>query len=270
MLFKLIGPLRISVWMLGLLKASFLVHIFPCFLLMIFPVLCYLVLNVCADANTLYAKCDGASDLWQQLELDSELESDLETLDWGRKWLVNFDTGKAKRVLFYRWNNLVLLMSKCFSLSYMKNHQDAGIFSLLSWIGVLTLSSLLQAPVRTLEVLIRSMKFLRMSCFISINLLTLHGILLSRLEGESALNCYFNVLGELQKRVYRTFNATLAVSLEPLAHWIVASLSLLYRYYFGRCLFKLTQMASLPCSCGSCSRYSDRLDDFFSVIVSRC
>ena len=69
---------------------------------MIFLVLCYLVLNVCADANTLYTKCDGASYLWQQLELDSELESDLEALDWGRKWLVNFDTGKAKRVLFYR------------------------------------------------------------------------------------------------------------------------------------------------------------------------
>ena len=30
-----------------------------------------------ADNTTLYSKCDGASDLWQQLELTSELESDL-------------------------------------------------------------------------------------------------------------------------------------------------------------------------------------------------
>ena len=29
------------------------------------------------DDNTLYSKCDQASDLWQQLELASELESDL-------------------------------------------------------------------------------------------------------------------------------------------------------------------------------------------------
>ena len=38
---------------------------------------------------------DQASDLWQQLELASELESDLrETVDWGRKWLVDFNAGK--------------------------------------------------------------------------------------------------------------------------------------------------------------------------------
>ena len=39
-----------------------------------------------ADDTTLYSKCDQASGLWQQLELDSELESDLgDTVDWGRK-----------------------------------------------------------------------------------------------------------------------------------------------------------------------------------------
>ena len=32
---------------------------------------------ISADDTTLYSKCDQASDLWQQLELDSELESDL-------------------------------------------------------------------------------------------------------------------------------------------------------------------------------------------------
>ena len=37
------------------------------------------------DTN-LYSKCDWASDLWQQLELASELESDLrDTVDWGKK-----------------------------------------------------------------------------------------------------------------------------------------------------------------------------------------
>ena len=30
-----------------------------------------------ADDNTLYSKCDQAFDLWQQLELASELESDI-------------------------------------------------------------------------------------------------------------------------------------------------------------------------------------------------
>ena len=34
-------------------------------------------ITIYADDNTLYSKCDWASDLWQQLELASELESDL-------------------------------------------------------------------------------------------------------------------------------------------------------------------------------------------------
>ena len=41
---------------------------------------------ICADDTTLYSKCDQASDLWQQLKLTSELESDLrDTVDWGKK-----------------------------------------------------------------------------------------------------------------------------------------------------------------------------------------
>ena len=59
-----------------------------------------------ADDNTLYSKCDEASDLWQQLELSSELELDLrDTVDWGRKWLVDFNTGKTQLILFDRSKN---------------------------------------------------------------------------------------------------------------------------------------------------------------------
>ena len=39
-----------------------------------------------AHDTILYSKCDHASDLWQELELACELESDLQdTVDWGRK-----------------------------------------------------------------------------------------------------------------------------------------------------------------------------------------
>ena len=59
-----------------------------------------------ADDTTLYSKCDRASDLWQQLELASELESDLrDTVDWGKKWLVDFNAGKTQLVSFDRFNN---------------------------------------------------------------------------------------------------------------------------------------------------------------------
>ena len=59
-----------------------------------------------ADDTTLYSRCDRASDLWQQLELASELESDLrDTVDWGKKWLVDFNAGKTQLVLFDCSNN---------------------------------------------------------------------------------------------------------------------------------------------------------------------
>ena len=38
-----------------------------------------------ADDTTFYSKCDQASDLWQQLELASELESDLQDTGLGQK-----------------------------------------------------------------------------------------------------------------------------------------------------------------------------------------
>ena len=54
-----------------------------------------------SDDTTLYSKCDRTSDLWQQLELASELESDLrETVDWGKKWLVHVNAWKTQLVLF--------------------------------------------------------------------------------------------------------------------------------------------------------------------------
>ena len=59
-----------------------------------------------ADDTTLYSKCNQASDLWQQLELASELESDLQnTVDWGKKWLVDFNAGKTQLVSFDQSNN---------------------------------------------------------------------------------------------------------------------------------------------------------------------
>ena len=68
-----------------------------------------------ADDTTLYSKCDQASDLWQQLELASELESDLQdTVDWGRNKL-DFNAGKTQLVSFDRSNNtdtIVFLMEK--------------------------------------------------------------------------------------------------------------------------------------------------------------
>ena len=53
------------------------------------------------DDTTLCSKSDQASDLWQQLTLAYEIESDpQETVDWGKKQLVDFNAGKMQLVLF--------------------------------------------------------------------------------------------------------------------------------------------------------------------------
>ena len=82
--------------------------------------------------------------------------------------------------------------------------------------------------------------------------------------------CYLELLDKLQKRICRTVGPSLAASLEPLAHRRnVASLSLFYRYYFGRCSSELAQLVPLPFSRGRSTGYSDRLHDF-SVTIPRC
>ena len=51
------------------------------------------------------------SDQWQQLELASELESNLrDTVEWGRKWLVDFNTKKVDLFCLIGLVMLVLLM----------------------------------------------------------------------------------------------------------------------------------------------------------------
>ena len=55
-----------------------------------------------------------------------------------------------------------------------------------------------------------------------------------------APSCYLELLDKLQKWIFRTVGPSLTTSLEPLAYRRnVASLSLFYRYYFGRCSSEL-------------------------------
>ena len=74
-----------------------------------------------------------------------------------------------------------------------------------------------------------------------------------------APSCYLEMLDNLQKWICGTVATSLAASLEPLAHRKnVASLSLFYRYYFGKCSSELAQLVPLPYSRGRSTRYFDR------------
>ena len=58
------------------------------------------------DYNALYSKCDQKSNLWQQVQVAGESESDLkDTIDWVRKWLGDFNDWKTQLVLLDQCNN---------------------------------------------------------------------------------------------------------------------------------------------------------------------
>ena len=113
------------------------------------------IFTIYADDTTLYCKCDQASDLWQQLELASEPESDLwDTVDWGKHWLVDFNAGKTQLVLFGQPNNTGCIDVKMnASVLAEKSYilRCWGWPSLLNWIEAPTLSLLLKLPSRKLE-----------------------------------------------------------------------------------------------------------------------
>ena len=116
-----------------------------------------------ADDTTLYSKCDQASDLWQQLELASELESDLQdTVDGGRKWLVDFNAGKTQLVLLDRSNNTGTIAVKMDGsvLEEKSSFKMLGLtFSFkLDWGSYII--SIAKTASKIIGVFIRAMKFL--------------------------------------------------------------------------------------------------------------
>ena len=131
--------------------------------------------------------------------------------------------------------------------------------------------SIAKTDSKKIGALIRSIKFLSPEVALYLYKSTIH----PSLEYGShiwagAPSCYLKLLDKLQKRICRTVGPSLATSLEPLAYCQnVASLSLFYRYYFGRCSSELAQLVPLPSSRGRSSRYSDRLHNF-SVTIPRC
>ena len=130
--------------------------------------------------------------------------------------------------------------------------------------------SIAKTPSNKIGALILSMKFLSPEIALYLYKSTIH----PRMEcyfhiWAVAPSCYLELLDKLQKRICRTVGPSLAASLEPLAHRRnVASLSLFYRYYFGRCSSELAQLVPLLFSWGRSTHYSDRSHNF-SVTIPR-
>ena len=192
-------------------------------------VICNIVIY--ADDTTLYSKCDQASDLWQQLELASELESDLrDTVDWCRKWFVDFNAGKTQLVSFDRSKNtdaIDVKMDGSF-LGEKTSFKMLGLTfsSKLDWGSYIV--SIAKAASKKIGALIRSMKYLSTEVALYLYKSTIWPCMEYCCHvWAGAPSCYLELLDKLQKQIFRTVGPSLAASLETLAHRRnVASLSL--------------------------------------------
>ena len=161
-----------------------------------------------ADDITLYSKCDETFDLRQQLELASEFESDLsDTVDWGRKWLVEFSAGKTQIVSFDWFNNTGAIDVKLDGSGLVEkssfNMLGLTFSSKLDW-GIYIIS-IAKTASKKIGALIRSVKFL----FLEIALYLYKSTIQPCMEycchyWAGTPSCYLELLDKLQKRICRT------------------------------------------------------------------
>ena len=203
-----------------------------------------------ADDTALSSKYDQASNLWQQLELASELEFDLlYTVDRGRKWLVGLNVGKTRLVLFDQSNTTGAIDVKMggFVLEEISSFKMLGLTFSYKLDGGSYIIFNAKTTSKKIGALIHSMKFLSRKVALYLYKCTIRPCMECCHEWTSAPICYLELLDKLQKWLSRTVDSSLAASLEPLAHRRnVASLSLFCRYYFSRCSSELAQATPLP------------------------
>ena len=169
--------------------------------------------------TTFYFKCDQASDLWQQLELVSELESDLrDTVDWGRKWLLDFSAGKTQLVSFDRSINTGAIDVKMDG-SVLEEKSSSKMLGLtfsskLDWGSYII--SIAKTASKKIEALIRCMKFLSPEIAPYLHKSTIRPYMEYCCHvWAGAPSCYLDLL---EKRICRIVGPSLAASLEPLTH----------------------------------------------------
>ena len=172
-----------------------------------------ILVSMLIDDTTLYSK---ASDLWQQLESDLQ-----DTVDWVRKWLVDFNAGKTQLVSFERSNNTGAIDVKM-DWSVLEQKSSFKMLGLtfsskLDW-GCYIIS-VAQTASKEIGALIRSMKFLSPEVALYLYKFTICPCMEYCCHvWAGAPSCYLELLDKLQKQICRTVGPSIAASLEPSTH----------------------------------------------------
>ena len=173
-------------------------------------------------------------------------------MDWGKKWLVELNAGKTQLVSFDQSNNNGSIDVKMGG-SILEEKSSFKMLGLtfspkLDWGSYII--SIAKTASKKIGALIHSMKFLSPEVALYLYKSTIRPCIEYCCHvWAGAPSCYLDLLDKLQKRICRIVGPSLAASLEPLApRQNVASLSLFYWYYFGRCSSELAELVPLPLS----------------------
>ena len=142
-------------------------------------------------------------------------------MDWGKKWLVDFNAGKTQVVLFdWSNNNGSIDVKMDGSVQVEKSSfKMLGLTfsSKLDWGSYMI--SIAKTASKKIGALIRSIKFLSPEVILYLHKSTIRPCMEYCCHVcDGAPSCYLELLDKLQKQICRTVGSSLAVSREPLAH----------------------------------------------------
>ena len=193
-------------------------------------------------------------------------------MDRGRKWLIDNNAEKTQLVSVDQSNNTgaVDVRMDGSILEKKSSFKMLGLTfsSKLDWSSYIF--SIAESASKNIGTLIRSVKFLFPEACLCLCKSTIRPCVeCCCYVWTGTPSCYLELPDKLQKRICRTVGPSLAASRKPLSHCRnVATLSLFYRYYFGRFSSELAELIPLSYSRGRSTRYSDRLRHF-SVTIPR-
>ena len=153
--------------------------------------------------------------------MDSELEYDLrDTVQWGRKWLVDFNAGKTQVVSFDQSKSTDTIDVKM-DRSVLEEKSSFKMLGLtfsskFDWGSYIV--SIAKTVSKKSGALIWSMKFLSPEVVLYLYKSTIRPCMEYCCHlWAGAPSCYLELLDKLQKRICRTVGPSFAASLEPLA-----------------------------------------------------
>ena len=204
-------------------------------------------IGIYADDTTLYSSL-GKSGIFEKVESAGELERDLnDIVEWGNRWLVTFNATKTKLLSFNRHRDPLLVPVK---MSSTELHEETS-FRLLGLTFTPTMDwkpyiqSIAKAASRKVGSLFRAQRFLSPESILYLYKSTIRPCMeyCSHIWGGAPMSKGLDILDRVQKRVVNLVGKELCAGLLTLSHRRnVASLCLLYKYYYRKCSSELADL----------------------------